>query len=402
MSWRAAAAACASSKPWMGRRSATSFANGGMMTPSMADPWNAPGVGRRLAASLIDPAAALKLRPAALPSLASWGFSFLRHSAPERHRAATLAAFRLADLSRRETAALRQSLGLEYDHAAVGTMKVFRERRTFEAQIALARLLEGEGLRVSYLDRDGVLAAEPMLRAVGDRLVGGMLYPDDETGDARAFTTNLVEHFFAAGGRLDTGMRITGLRRERGRVAGVVTADGDIAADAIVVAMGTSSRALLQTLGLRLPVRPAKGFSLTFPAGALPALPRLPVVDEALHVGVVPIGERLRLVGFAEFAGEDRSIPPGRIAGLMAVFRALYPDLARAVDPAAAAAWAGLRPMSADGLPFIGKTPIEGLWLDTGHGHLGWTMAAGSARLLADLIDGRPPPIDPAPYRADR
>ncbi len=381
---------------------ATSYANGGMLTPSMADPWNAPGVGRRLAASLFDPAAALKLRPSAMPSLTGWGLRFLRNATPARHRAATLAAFRLAELSRRTTIDLRRGLALAYEHAERGTMKVFRERAVFESQVALAGLMRAEGLSAEVLDAEGVIAAEPLLAPIRGKVLGGLRYPQDEVGDAHMFTRELADRFVAAGGVFATGIQVRALLKRSGRVTGVRADHGDELARSVVIAAGTASPALLRQVGIPLPVRPAKGYSLTYAAGAVPILPRLPVVDEALHAAVAPIGGRLRVVGFAEFAGDDRSIPAARIAALRAVFAALYPDLARAADDLRASAWAGLRPMSADGLPFIGATRLPGLWLNTGHGHLGWTMAAGSARVLADLMDGRASPIDPTPYRADR
>ncbi|MEO7026701.1 MAG: FAD-dependent oxidoreductase, partial [Caulobacteraceae bacterium] len=295
----------------------TSFANGGMMTPSMADPWNAPGVGRRLAASLFDPRAAVKLRLSAVPSLAGWGLTFLRNSAPARHRASTIAAYRLADYSRTATLDLRERLDLTFDSSSRGTMKIFRARGAFEEQCSLARMLRVEGLRHEELDAEGALRVEPLLAPVRGAIVGALHYPDDETGDAHLFCRALADRFAVAGGRFEAGVSVRGFDLSGSRIIGVRTDSGVITAADVILAAGAASRSLLTPLRLNLAIRPAKGYSLTFPPGAVPALPGVPVVDEALHAAVVPLGERLRVVGFAEFAGDDRSIHPGRIDHLM-------------------------------------------------------------------------------------
>ena len=380
----------------------SSFANGAMLTPSMPDPWNGPGVGRHLAASLFDPRSPMKLHVGAIPGLARWGIGFLRNSRAARHSAATLANYRLAAHSLAHTRALRDELQLDYDAATRGTMKVFADSVSMAGPLALARQLQPLGLQVNVLDRDGALAMEPQLAAAGHHIGGALHYPQDEVGDARRFTLQLADHARRLGVAVRCGVRVTGLAVEGGRVVGVHTSAGDHTG-AVIIAGGVDSPRLVRQIGVRLPIAPAKGYSLTIDATALgDRAPRLPVIDDAMHAAVVPLGKRLRLVGTAEFAGHDTRIDQVRIDNLRHLFRRLYPQLAAELPAAGGQAWAGLRPMSSDGVPFIGPSATAGLWLNCGHGHLGWTMAAGSAQLLAAQFTGQPGELDPAPYRHPR
>lgn len=380
----------------------TSWANAGMLTPSQADPWNSPGVWRHLLASLADPYAPMKIRPSAIPGLALWGLRFLHNSAPRPHRDATLASHALAAYSHVRLAALRAELDLQFDASDAGTMKVFESEAALAPSLAIARLLEPRGLRFELLKGDRIVEVEPALGAANARFTHALYYPDDGSGDARAFTRALGEHARRLGGEIRTGVAVSRLLTQGGRVVGAATPDGDIAADAIVLAAGTASPRLARTAGAGLAIKPAKGYSLTFRVADAGDLPRLPIVDEAAHAAVTPIGDRLRAAGTAEFAGNDARVTPARIDNLLRLLIRLYPKIAARCDPADGEPWAGLRPMSADGRPFIGRTRIEGLWTNAGHGHLGWTMAAGSASLLAQLLCGEEPGMDPTPYRANR
>ncbi|MCZ6869668.1 MAG: D-amino acid dehydrogenase [Gammaproteobacteria bacterium] len=381
----------------------TSFANGGMLTPSMADPWNSPGVGWHVLRSIGDDSAPMLVRPQAFPSLISWGIEFLRHSVRSRYERATRASYALATYSLDETRKLRESLGLEYAVGTRGTMKVFRDQKTMRAPLALARMLEQQGMSYRVLDRAQVLEVEPQLEPIADELVGGLHFTGDESGDAHLFCRALAEDVGTRGANLRFGVEVKRLIANNGKVSGVETKEGGFTAERVIVAAGSYSTPLLKAVGLHLPVRPAKGYSITIDGSELDCdLPTIPVVDQGLHAAVTPLGQRIRVAGTAEFTGFDTQIRLARIQNLLALLEGLYPEIAVRMNRERIDPWAGLRPMSADGLPFIGSAHLQGLYLNTGHGALGWSQAMGSGKLLADLICGESPEIDSAPYRADR
>jgi D-amino-acid dehydrogenase len=380
----------------------TSHANGGLLTPSMADPWNSPGVHRHIISSLVNRHAAIRLRLTALPSLGRWGLRFLRHSSASTHMAATRASFLLARYSLERTRELRERLALDYDASVRGTLKLFRDERSMTDRLAIVEPLVKLGLRFELLDGDGVVAAEPALAQVRAAIAGGMRFPDDESGDAFKFCKALKEQFERAGGEVVAARPALGIVYERNRVTGVRTAEEALRAEVVVVAAGNRTGALVRELRIPVPVRPVKGYTLTFDASALEGRPVIPVVDDALHAAVTPLGAHLRLAGTAELAGNDLKIRGKRIDNLVNFLGELYPQLRARLNPSDGYAWTGLRPVSADGLPLIGPTRIPGLYLNTGHGHLGWTLANGSAHLLADLALAAPAGIDPAPYSATR
>ena len=379
------------------------YKNGGILTPSMSDPWNAPGVIKHLASSVFNSQSSLKLHLRELPSLFFWGLKFLRHSSAPHYRNAIDANYRLAAYSVQKTRALRERLDLSYDAATNGTLKLFRHRVAMQAPEALAESLKPLGLRFNKLDVDGVIATEPQLEPIKNQIAGALHFPDDECGDAHLFCLRLAEHIRKKGGDIRTDVMVKRLLTQNGKMVGIETAQGTINTDHVIVAAGVQSPALLKTAGIALSVKPAKGYSITLNPEAIDTsvhktLPRLPVIDDVMHAAVIPLGDRLRLVGTAEFAGFDKRLCPQRVDNLFNLFKQLYPQLAPHIDFSKADSWVGLRPMSASGKPFIGPTNIRGLFVSAGHGHLGWTMAVGSAYLLADQIDNTTPIIDPAPY----
>jgi len=377
----------------------TSYANGGLMTPSMTDPWNSPGVINHLLASLFDPNSAMKVRISALPSLLTWGIKFLRSSRAAPHWNATLANYALASYSIRVTRELRERLSLQYEVSTVGTLKVFRSRVAMEGPVAIARKLAEHGLRYRLLDREATLDLESQLAPIGNHIIGSLHFPDDEVGDARLFCLALVQKFLNAGGKVRAGTSVERIETGRSGLLGIRANGALVKCQRVVVAAGNSSARLCRPLGISLPIRPAKGYSLTLYSPDDRAVwPHIAVVDDAMHAAVVPLGSRLRIVGTAEFAGDDYVVRPERVDNLLHLLEALYPRVAASVDRRSVQTWTGLRPMSADGVPFVGATHVRGVYLNAGHGHLGWTLAAGSARLLADLMLGVPPEIDSRPY----
>jgi D-amino-acid dehydrogenase len=375
-----------------------SHANGGMLTPSMSDPWNGPGVGRHLLSSLFDPTSPMRLHFRQIPNLATWGLSFLRNSTSIRHQQITKANFLLAAYSRALTEQWTDSFDLNIEWQARGSLKIFETEEAMEGPLRLARFLEQSGLVYHALDADGAIAVEPALRPIGARIAGALHYPDDATGDARAFTHQVAAAARQFGGMIRINERIASIIALRDGFQVLTNSGEAIDAKNIVLAAGMATPALARQLGVSLPIKPAKGYSLTITAPDGLDLPCVSVVDDAMHAAVVRFGRDIRVVGTAEFAGEDRSLDPRRVNNLARLLARLYPDLAPYLDPATGRPWTGLRPMSADGRPFIGQSRRPGVWINAGHGHLGWTMAAGSAQLLADLMTGHIPTIDPNPY----
>ena len=379
-----------------------SHANGSLLTPSMAEPWNTPGVHRHLVQSVFNPISPLRLWPSAIPSLLGWGVRFLRNSTAARSRAATTANFHLASYSLRCLDELRTRVGYRDTAAGRGLVKIFRDVDGFEAALRGMRVLQSLGLRLEVLDADRAIQRVPELTAIADRISGALFFPDDECADAHLFCLNVATALRRGGATLRLGTAVRSIDTDGQRVRGLTVGDERIAADHVIVAAGVRSPALLRGIGVHLPIAPAKGYTVTLPLPAGFEPPPMPVADDALHAAVVPVAAGLRLAGTAEFAGHDLRLQPHRTEQLLNVLAVIFPKIAAEVDRSLARTWIGLRPVSADGVPFIGSTGIGGLYVNAGHGPLGWTMAAGSARLLADELTGVAAAIDPYPYRVHR
>ncbi len=380
----------------------TSFANGGLITSSRCEAWNGPHAVRHLLSSFFQSSSAFRLRPKAIPSLIIWGLAFLINSTSARRTATLKANFDLASYSQDRTRELTRRLGLTFAHRSAGTLNVYREGESIASVRDQAEFLGRFGMRFEELDTAGVVAVEPALKHAKGLIKGGFYFPDDDSGDAHLFCRELQREILSAGARVETGTSVIRVAIERGRVCGADTGSGRVNSDAVVIAAGNASPALVQPLGLSLPIKPAKGYSLTLDMDGIDELPRTPLIDETLHAAITPMGERLRLTSTVDFAGFDKRIDPGCIDDLFSLLGELYPRISSRIDRGNANPWAGLRPVSADGRPFIGPGKVPGLYINAGHGPLGWTLAMGSATLLADLIDGRTPEIDESPFDAAR
>ncbi len=380
----------------------TSYANGALLTPSMADPWNAPGVLWRLLGWLGREDSPMLLQPTALPGLVRWGLRFLLESREPRFRSNTLANVRLAKYSLEALHALRVSGAIDFHHGAVGTLKLTRSPRAFDAARSMADWLAGHGVTSRALDRAATIELEPALRPIAGKLAGSIHFPADEHGDAFRYCESLAALAARRGVTFRYRTTVQALEVAGKRIERVRTDAGELSAEVVVVAAGSYSPQLLAPAGVRLPVAPVKGYSISAPLPAGIAAPKIPILDDELHGVAVPLDGRLRVAGTAEFAGHDLTLPAARIENLVRLLRRTYPEIAARVPRESLEPWTGLRPMSADGVPIVSCTPLENLYLNTGHGHLGWTMAAGSGRTLADLIMGRAPAIDLAPYALDR
>ena len=320
-----------------------------------------------------------------------WGVRFLRQCNDAAWRRNTRTILRLCTYSHECLHLLASETGIDYESNPRGTLRLIRDQPSMEKSVRTADMLREFGVRSHTLDAASVIELEPALRGQVDSIVGGIHYPDDEAGDAHLFSQRLAGICESHGVTFLYGERVESIEVEGGSFSGVRTGSGRVGADTCVVALGNGSAAQLRPLGIRLPIYPVKGYSLTFPVGEWDGAPVVPMSDDGFHVGLVRIGDRVRVAGSAELTGYDTTLTPGRIHHLRTFFHTLFPDYpGQALDEG----WTGLRPMTPDGSPYLGPTPIKGLYVNAGHGHLGWTMACGSASILADLICGRDPRID--------
>lgn len=375
----------------------TSFANACMQHASLADPWNGPGVGRQLLASLLNPTSPMKLRPHALPAHLTWGLKFLRSANAGQHWRATQSNYYLADASIKLTQEYRQEFQIKDHYQGTGLIKIFRNEQEFIRSNAITKKLQGLGLQARQISPATAVQKEPALAAIEHEIKTALYYPHDYKADAYLFCKALAREIIQQGGQIEIETQAIELIKSGGKITGVHTDKGERIADTTILATGARCFQLLAPLGIKLPVRPVKGYSLTFKklSGLMPSLP---VVDESLHAAITPLGKSLRIAGMAEITGFNTDMRTARLRPLLGLLRKTYPELAQGLNIDDATSWHGFRPVSADGVPFIGKTHLTGLALNTGHGHMGWTLSTGSGALLADILTGAKPVIDPAPY----
>lgn len=371
----------------------TSFANAGEISPGYASPWAAPGIPQKAIRWLMMRHAPLILQPAVDREMLGWLFAMLRNCTSARYAINKARMVRLAEYSRDRLIALRADTGIAYDERMQGTLQLFRTQKQLDGIAKDIAVLRAGNVPFEVLDREGCIAVEPGLAAARDKIVGGLRLPGDETGDCFKFTGALAAMAAERGARFRYGEAIRSLVVEGGRIAGVETDRGRITADRYVLALGSHSAAMLRPLGLRLPVYPVKGYSITVPIVDAARAPESTLMDESYKIAITRLGDRIRVGGMAEISGYNNALPERRRATLVHSLTDLFPG---AGDVGAASYWSGLRPMTPDGTPVIGATPYENLFLNTGHGTLGWTMACGSGRLIADLVSGRPTDIEAA------
>jgi D-amino-acid dehydrogenase len=369
----------------------TSYANAGEISPGYASPWASPDVPRKALRWLLMEHAPLILRPRADSAMWLWLLQMLRNCTAARYSENKARMVRLAEYSRDQLVVLREDLRIAYDHRSRGTLQVFRTQAQLDGVAKDVEVLASGGVPFEILDRDGCIAAEPGLVHARDEIVGGLRLPRDETGDCYKFTTELAARAAALGVEFRYATSVRGLQREGTRIARVATDQGAIDGEAFVVAMGSYSPALLRPLGLRLPVYPVKGYSITAPIADPARAPESTLLDESYKIAITRLGARVRVGGMAELSGFNAELDPRRRRTLEHSLQSLFPGAADIHD---AQYWTGLRPMTPDGAPVVGATPIPNLYLNTGHGTLGWTMACGSGRLVSDLICARAPDID--------
>ena len=369
----------------------TSFANAGEISPGYASPWAAPGIPAKALKWLFMDHPPLILRPTPDPAMLGWLLAMLRNCTPARYALNKGRMVRLAEYSRDRLIDLRAATGIRYDERTQGTLQLFRTQKQLDGIAKDVAVLREGGVPFEILDAAGCVAAEPGLAAARDRIVGGLRLPRDETGDCYKFTTALADLAAAEGVSFAYGRRIEGLDVEAGRVRAVRTDGRAVMADAVVLALGSYSAGMLRPLGLRLPVYPVKGYSITVPIVDAGRAPVSTLMDESYKVAITRLGNRIRVGGMAELSGFNADLPEKRRRTLEHSLDSLFPG---AGDVGRAGFWSGLRPMTPDGTPVIGPTPIGNLFLNTGHGTLGWTMACGSGQVIADIVSGRKPGIE--------
>lgn len=381
----------------------TSHANACLLTPSLCEPWVGPGRIRGLLSAFFERDASVRIDPRGLRGVVSWGLRALPRSSRAHYLRGLGANLALARRSLELLRELETTVPLsEFDHAARGTLMCFRDASTLHHGIGELRVLERFGVRGEVLDSSAMVRVEPTLRDVAHRMTGAIHYPDDEHADPYRFCQLLEAGCRAQGVHFEFGVAVKGLERRGTRIVALHTSAGRRESDRIVLAAGSASARIARSAGLGIALCPVRGYSLTLalPPGA--ESPRVPVLDSASHFCVTPLGERLRISGYAELGGEDAQPRPDRTAALCAAARSLFPSLLDAMQPASSSPWCGLRPLSADSVPLIGPTAIDNLLLNTGHGTLGWTLALGSGRLLADLLSGADTVLSPEPYLPER
>ncbi|WP_267549209.1 D-amino acid dehydrogenase [Rhizobium rhizogenes] len=368
----------------------TSFANAGEVSFGYCSPWAAPGIPMKAIKWLFMHHAPLILRPKVDAAMLSWLVKMLSNCTSERYAINKSRMLRLADYSRISLAQVREETGIAYDERMQGTLQLFRTHHQLDASAKDVKALAADGIPYEVLDPDGCIRVEPALRHVREKIVGGLLTPKDETGDCFKFTNALAAKAIELGVQFQYGTTIKGLDVQGGQARGVLTDRGRIDADAVVVALGSYSPLLLKPLGIRLSVYPVKGYSLTIPITDASRAPESTVMDETYKIAITRLGDRIRVGGMAEISGYTNDLGLPRRQTLEHSVTDLFPG----GDVAKASFWSGLRPMTPDGTPVIGPTKVKGLFLNTGHGTLGWTMSSGSARVISDLVSGRKPDID--------
>jgi D-amino-acid dehydrogenase len=369
----------------------TSFANAGELSYGMTSPWAAPGIPMKAVKWLFMRHRPLFIWPVIDPGMWAWGLKMLANCNAASYRVNKGRMVRISNYSRDALSDLLAEEPIDFDMREMGTLQLFRTEKQLKGSKADQEVLSEYGSPFEVLDRDGCIAAEPGLAHVADKFVGGLRLTADRTGDCRMFTLALADRAAARGVSFRYGVTIEGFAREGGRITGVETDAGRETADAYVCCLGPYAPILLKTVGIRLPIYPIKGYSITLPVTDGDAAPQSTIMDETHKVAITRLGDRIRVAGQAEIIGYNKRLGSHATDTVRHVVSDLFP---KGGDVGKAEGWTGLRPMTPDGTPVIGPTRYDNLWLNTGHGTLGWTMACGSGRAVADAMLGRPPEID--------
>jgi D-amino-acid dehydrogenase len=373
----------------------TSFANAGEVSPGYSAPWAGPGVPLKAIKWMLMQHSPLVIWPLLDPAMWRWGAAMLANCTERAYALNKSRMVPIAEYSRDVLKALRAETGIAYDDRAQGTLQLFRTQKQLDGIGGDVEVLKQYGVPFEVLDRDGFCRVEPALKHTQHKFVGALRLPNDETGDCFQFSNRLAEMAAALGVQFRWNTRIEALQVGGGSITGVFTNGptdaGLLRADKVVLALGSYSPKLLEPVGLRIPVYPVKGYSITVPITDASGAPESTIMDETHKVAVTRLGDRIRVGGTAELAGYSLNLREPRRGTLEHVVTDLFPN---GGDVSKASFWCGLRPMTPDGTPIVGPTSVQNLLLATGHGTLGWTMACGTGRVIADLVSGKKPEID--------
>ncbi|CUB05749.1 D-amino acid dehydrogenase [Marinomonas fungiae] len=368
-----------------------SFANAGQVSPGYSAPWAAPGVPLKAVKWLFEKYAPLKISPELELKKVAWMSKMLRNCTASKYNINKSRMMALAEYSRDCFIDLRKEIGIQYDDGQGGTLQLFRSDAQVESSEKDIKVLKSLGVAHEVLSPTEILKVEPGLAPVIDKFKGGLRLTGDETGDCFMFCNALKKQCEDLGVTFKFNTQITKLVVEQGKIQTVATSEGNIDCEQLLVCLGSYSKEMLKAIGLDVPIYPVKGYSLTVPISDAQFAPTSTIMDETYKVAVTRLGNRIRAAGTAELAGYNLDLPKARTDTITHVVSDVFPQGA---DLAEAEYWTGLRPMTPDGTPIIGETPIKGLYLNTGHGTLGWTMSCGSAAVIADIMAGEVTAID--------
>ncbi len=380
----------------------TSFANGGMLHPSQSSPWNSPGILGNLIKWIGKEDSPFLLRPSALFTLPGWGMTFLRQSTQNNFENNQLKNVELARYSMQVLDELKKDTSIIFDNSERGALKLYRDQAEFNQGVSMSDSIQQAGIHLQVLNADDVVEKEPALSEIHNAIAGGIFFPDDESGDAYKYCLALTKLVKDNGVRFMYDTAVNNLRPKGKQIMMLDSSAGPIEGDIFIMAAGSYSSLLAKYIGLSLPIRPVKGYSITVTPQGWKVLPSIPVIDESQHIAITPLGSKIRISGTAELAGYNISITDKRTGNIYRFFREIYPKTIGGIDKECIEKWSGLRPYTSDGVPVLGHCRFDNLVLNTGHGHLGWTMAAGSGKLIADLIDHGNTALDIGPYSIDR
>ncbi|QBY03298.1 FAD-dependent oxidoreductase [Thalassotalea sp. HSM 43] len=383
-----------------------SFANGGGVTPSAVDPWNAPGIGKVMFKYLGRKDSPLLFRLKALPELTGWGLKFLKYANSKDFLYANKQTGKLANYSVQLFDEIRQDADINYHYSGQGTLKIFRDQQSLDEHLQLSEVLRDMGnADFQTLSQHQTVEIEPSLSAIKDKLSGALLFPGDEAGNSHIFCQQLSKVLARRGVEFCYNSLVTSIEKHQNLFELTISTQGKpltIKADKVVVAAGAKTSPILAPMGINVPVKPAKGYSLSIDMIGWQNRPQHLIADMNLHAGINPLGDVLRVAGTAEFAGFDKSISDERINNLVGLVESVFPEFIATIDKTNLNPWTGLRPMSCDGMAILGQTKVDGLYINTGQGAQGWTTSPASGRLVADVICNRTPQLDIKPYSIAR
>lgn len=366
----------------------TSYANAGLLTPSLCEPWNYPGVLLYLFKYIGKTYSPIHILWRELPGLLPWGLKFISNSNSLNYYKNFEHNYHLAHHSQLLMDELMQKAPIEFEYKKSGVLKLFRETSALDALQKNINKLSQWGVITQYLTPKETIAKEPALKTIQDKIIGSIYYPEDSLGDCHLFTKNLANYLEKSNVNFFYGAKVQ-LQVNKNGTCSIQNAHESELFDAIIITAGHESKNILANLDIKLPIQPLKGYSLTMPTMNWITKPQIPVIDSQLHIAITPFLEQLRITGGAEFAGLNTDISTKHINKLQQFLWDFYPENKSLTNNNEIIPWAGLRPTSVNGVPYISKTPYKNLFINTGHGHLGWTMALGSGKLAAELVSNQ-------------